>query len=65
MRQKNGSLKPVRKVAAGAVGGAVATILIWVLQESLGRSIPGDVAAAITTVVVFLVSYITPAGKEE
>jgi hypothetical protein len=51
---------PSTKVAAGAIAGAVTTIIIWVLKSYAHIDIPGDVGAAITTVLTFIVSYIVP-----
>lgn len=65
MRQRNGSLAPVRKVAAGGIGGAISTILVWIIQQWMRQPIPAEVAAAITTVIVFMVGYLTPAGAGE
>lgn len=58
---------PVRKIVAGGVGGAVATIIIFVLNHYFLKSDPldGTVSAAITTVVTFLISYIVPPGAHE
>jgi hypothetical protein len=58
---------PVRKVVAGGVGGALATIIIYFVNNYLLASKPldGTVSAAITTIVTFLVSYIVPPGANE
>ncbi len=47
------------KVATTALGGALATVILWVLS-STGHSAPPEVAAAIVTVVGFLAGYLTP-----
>jgi len=52
-------MKPVPKVAAAGIGGAVATIVVFV-ASSLGFEIPGDVGAAIATVVAFAAAYLRP-----
>lgn len=52
------SAVPTRKVAAGGVGGAIATILVWVLRL-FGVEAPGEVAAAFATAFGFIVAYFT------
>lgn len=49
-------MKPDRKVAAGGVGGALATIVIWV-ADLAGVDMPGQVAAAVVVIAMFAVSY--------
>lgn len=53
---------PVQKVVAGALAGALSTIVIFFLDNYIlkGPKLTGEVASAITTVFTFLVSYITP-----
>lgn len=53
------SAAPTRKVAAGSVGGAVGVILIFVLSQ-FGVEVPAEVAAAISTVLGFAMSYLVP-----
>lgn len=50
---------PVVKVAAAGAGGAVATIVIAIIQAA-GGDVSPDLAAAIATVVAFGAGYITP-----
>lgn len=52
-------MKPVPKVAAAGIGGAVATIVVYVAAQ-FGVEIPGDVGAAIATVVAFASAYLKP-----
>jgi len=47
------------KVVASTLSGAVVTILVWAI-ELFGVTVPGEVAAAMTTVVGGLAGYITP-----
>jgi hypothetical protein len=56
----SGSLAPRRKVGAAGAGGAITTIVIWVLHDLAGVEVTPEVAAAITTVVAFLAGYFTP-----
>lgn len=48
--------KPVAKVTAGALAGAVTVILVWVAGLA-GVEIPPEVASAITTVLSFIAGY--------
>lgn len=53
---------PVRKVASTGIASAVTTILIWTFSEVPPHlEIPGEVAAAITTVIGFIVGWLVPA----
>jgi len=56
---------PVRKVAAGGIAGATTVIVIWLAQALLGKTIPAEVASAITTLLAFAVSYLTPPGEND
>jgi len=62
---KVSSPKPISKVSGGALGSAVSTLLIWVLQTYLGVSFPPEVAAAFTGLVSFAVGYVIPIKEEE
>jgi len=59
---------PVRKVTAGGLAGAIATILVFVLNT---YALPGtkqltpEIAAALTTVFSIVVAYMTPPGRNE
>lgn len=66
---KQASKAPTRKSTASALAGALTTILIWVFHTfqllPAGTEISGEVAAAITTVLTFLVGYIVdPAARD-
>jgi hypothetical protein len=50
-------MTPTRKVTAGALGGALATIAIWITEVASTLSVPGPVGAAITVVFTFAVSW--------
>lgn len=47
---------PVAKVTAAGIGGAVATLIIFGAGQ-FGMEIPGEVGAAIATVVAFIAGY--------
>jgi len=56
----NGQKKPsTRKVTAGTLGGAAATIAVWLFRELLRLEIPAEVTAALGTVVTAGLVYIT------
>lgn len=53
------SNKPVVKVAAAGVGGAITTIVVAII-EAAGGHVDPSTAAAIATVVSFGAGYVTP-----
>lgn len=57
-------MKPDRKVAAGGLAGALATVVVWVIGL-FGVDVPGDVGAAIATILMFAVAYIVPNQPSE
>ena len=54
------SAVPVRKVGAAGLGGAVATAVIWALDNVAGIQLGEEVAAAVVTLIMFSVGYIVP-----
>lgn len=50
---------PDRKVGVGALGGAIAAIVVWIMTAN-GIEVPADVAVAITSVLVFILQYFVP-----
>ncbi len=54
---------PSQKVTVGVLSGAITTIVIWALKSVV--VIPGEVAAAITTVLSFAVSYFVPPATRD
>ena len=56
---------PARKVVAGSLGGAIGTILIWVLHDIVGLNPPVYVDTALVTVVVFVTGYFTPPSQND
>lgn len=52
-------MQPTRKVSAGALGGAAATVLVWGLRLA-HIEVPGEVGAAFATICTFAASYLTP-----
>lgn len=58
-------LAPVRKVSATLVASAITTILIWILSVLPPHvEVPSAVSAAITTVIGFVIGWLTPPSKE-
>jgi len=56
------SLIPTPKVATGFGTGAAVTILIWVLGKC-GVEVPGEVGAAMVTVLGIVFSYLAPRSR--
>ena len=58
---------PAQKVTAGVIGGAITTVLVFVLNTTVlkGSPLPPHVVAAITTIITFAVSYITPPSPKD
>jgi len=59
------SLKPTRKVASGGLTGAVITVCCWILKDRWRIEVPGEVVAALTTVVGFAIAYLVPSAAED
>jgi hypothetical protein len=52
--------KPVySKVKASALGGAIVLVAVWIVGL-LGLNVPGEVAAALTTIVSTLLGWLVP-----
>jgi hypothetical protein len=67
MRQENSA--PTRKVTIGAATGAATAIIVWIANEfdllPGGKDIPGDIGAALTTLLTFIASYfVSPSPKD-
>jgi hypothetical protein len=56
------SSKPIRKVAAGAFAGATITVVLFVIKSVLKADVPADVASALTVLLTFGISYMTPSA---
>lgn len=60
---------PVRKVTAGALSGAVVTLIIWMLNTYVSpfdkKPIPAEITGTMTTIVSFLISYAVPPARKE
>ena len=52
------------QVSPATIGGALATVLIWLLAPwlaSIGREVTPEVGSGVTVLVVALVAYVLPA----
>ncbi len=58
----NSSWRPVPKVTAVALGGAAATLLVWLLDAARGLSVPPEAAAALTALLAFVFGYLKAPG---
>jgi hypothetical protein len=54
------SAKPVAKVGATGVSGAIATLMIWALSEYTTVEFPPEMAALLITIIGFITGYMTP-----
>jgi fluoride ion exporter CrcB/FEX len=60
---------PIRKVTAGGAAGAITTIVVWILNtfvlQQENQQITAEIAAAITTLISFAVSYYVHPGRND
>jgi putative flippase GtrA len=61
----NPTSRPRRKVIAGGLGGSLVIVFVWLLKMFAKTEIPAEVSAALTTIVSFVISYITPPDSNE
>jgi hypothetical protein len=54
-----------RKVQAGALGGALGIILVWILSGPAGLDVPPEVGAAISTVTGAALGWLVPESQQE
>ena len=57
--------KPIRKVTAGAIGGATITVVLWMIKSVFKVDVPAEVASAMTVLLTFAVSYQTSAADDD
>lgn len=62
-RQASGK-RPLRKVSAAGLSGAVTTVVLWLVELS-GVEVPAVVAAAVTTIVAASMGYYVPSAPYE
>lgn len=58
MAEKN--FIPTRKTGAGAIAGALTTVIISLSRDAFHYEMTPDLAAAITFLIMFAASYFTP-----
>lgn len=58
------TMLPTRKVAVGGLAGALTTIVISIAKDGFGYIMSPDLAAAVTTLISFAVSYAVPDPPE-
>jgi hypothetical protein len=57
---------PARKVIGSALAGALTTIAVYILNTYiLATPLPGEVAAAVATVIAFAVGYLLPPAERD
>jgi hypothetical protein len=65
VRYRPASARPINKVTGGALAGALATLLTWLVREFGGVDIPGEVQAAVAVIIGYAVSYLIPLAPGE
>lgn len=56
---------PTNKTIAGGLAGALTAILVWGVKQAWQIDVPAEIAVAISTVITFVVSYVTPPGESD
>ena len=57
---------PTRKVTGSALAGAITMIVVYFLNNYvLEMPLPGEVAAALTTIISFVVGYALPPSEND
>lgn len=59
------SNRPVRKVTASMLAGAIVQLLLWLNGQMGGPALPPEVQGAMTVLVSFVVAYIVPPAPTE
>jgi hypothetical protein len=49
---------PTQKVTTAGAAGALVTIVVWLVGAFTSVEVPGEVAAALTTIVAFAAAYL-------
>lgn len=55
--------RPVAKVTAAGLGGAAATLAVWLLPAIGGPEVPCEVTAALTALLAFTAGYLRQPGE--
>ena len=61
----NPSATPTNKVLAGALAGALAAILTWVVKTFAHQDVPAEIGVAVSTVITFAVQYMVPDSNNQ
>jgi uncharacterized membrane protein YjjB (DUF3815 family) len=56
---------PIRKIQVAALGGAISTLVVFLMEQYGHVQIPAAVATAITTILSFLISYFVPPAAQD
>lgn len=59
---------PAQKVTSGAIAGAVITLVVWLLNAFVlpaSHQMTPEIAAALTVIVSFIVSYVVPPAMRD
>ncbi len=59
-RYRVASARPLAKINAVALAGAVTVVVAWAMRQFAGIELPAEVQAAITTLIASLAGYLTP-----
>lgn len=59
------SYRPVPKMVAAALGGALATLLVWLLGAFSDVDVTSEAAAALTAVLGFAAGYLKSPAEDE
>jgi len=54
------SNRPAQKVVATSLAGAIATLIIWGLEDFAGLNLREGIDVAIVTIVAFAIGWLTP-----
>lgn len=57
---ENLTLLPTRKVGIGVAVGGLCALVIWALDEFAGRTMPGQAAVGLSSLLTFVAQYIVP-----
>lgn len=52
--------QPDKRITLGALGGAIGLLLVWLLNQFAGITVPAEPAMALQTIVIFLVQWFMP-----
>lgn len=56
---------PINKVMNSTLAGAIILIVVYLLHQFAGVDLPTEISAALTTIIMSLVAYLTPIAPGE